>query len=102
VSVGNGHNPDYPTHAPSTVLPKKKRKHSVGVSPRHFTRRDGVINADVGPPGVTSVSAFRLIPGAAAAIAKLKVAGAAVCVVTNHTCVGRGLVGLYKLNTADP
>ena len=65
---------------------------SSSVRASHFTRRDGVVNVDVGSPGVTSVSAFRLIPGAAAAIAKLKVAGAWVCVVTNQTSVGKGLV----------
>lgn len=54
--------------------------------------RDGVINQDVGSPGVTTVDAFRLIPGAARSIARLKLAGASVCVVTNQTCVGKGLV----------
>lgn len=56
------------------------------------TTRDGVINVDVGSPGVTAVDEFRLEPGAAAAVARLKLAGASVCVVTNQTCVGKGLV----------
>ena len=47
---------------------------------------------DVGSPGVMRVEDFRLVPGAAAAVAKLKLAGASVCVVTNQTCVGKGLV----------
>jgi D-glycero-D-manno-heptose 1,7-bisphosphate phosphatase len=54
--------------------------------------RDGVINEDVGSPGVCRVDDFRLIPGAARAIARLKRAGSVVCVVTNQTCVGKGLV----------
>lgn len=41
---------------------------------------------------------FRLVPGAAAAIAKLKRAGATVCVVTNQTCVGKGLVTELELD----
>ena len=54
--------------------------------------RDGVVNVDVGSPGVTSAEDFRLEKGAAAALAKLKLAGASVCLVTNQTCVGKGLV----------
>jgi D-glycero-D-manno-heptose 1,7-bisphosphate phosphatase len=60
--------------------------------------RDGVINEDVGSPGVCHVDDFRLVPGAAAAIAKLKRAGATVCVVTNQTCVGKGLVTELELD----
>lgn len=54
--------------------------------------RDGVINTDVGSPGVLSVDDLTLIPGSATAVAKLKLAGASVCVVTNQTCVGKGLL----------
>ena len=60
--------------------------------------RDGVINEDVGSPGVCHVDDFRLVPGAAAAIAKLNRAGATVCVVTNQTCVGKGLVTELELD----
>jgi D-glycero-D-manno-heptose 1,7-bisphosphate phosphatase len=60
--------------------------------------RDGVINEDVGSPGVLSVDTFTLIPGAAAAIARLKLAGASVCVVTNQTCVGKGLISEVELS----
>jgi len=59
---------------------------------------DGVINEDVGSPGVLSVDTFTLIPGAAAAIARLKLAGASVCVVTNQTCVGKGLISEVELS----
>jgi len=54
--------------------------------------RDGVINADVGVPGVTDVKQFTLLPGAARAIGALNDAGATVCVVTNQTAVGKGLM----------
>jgi|TARA_B100001540_G_C15808377_1_gene643220 D-glycero-D-manno-heptose 1,7-bisphosphate phosphatase len=54
--------------------------------------RDGVINVDVGPPGVTDVEQFALIPGAARAVGALNDAGATVCVVTNQTAVGKGFM----------
>ena len=60
--------------------------------------RDGVINEDVGSPGVCRVDDFRLVAGAAAAIARLNRAGATVCVVTNQTCVGKGLVTELELD----
>lgn len=60
--------------------------------------RDGVINVDVGSPGVCSVENFRLINGAGESVAKLKRAGASVCVVTNQTCVGKGLLSTSGLN----
>ena len=37
--------------------------------------RDGVINEDVGSPGVTAVEQLRLVPGSAQAVAALKQAG---------------------------
>lgn len=54
--------------------------------------RDGVINEDVGSPGVLALHDLHLISGAANAIAELKISGAIVCVVTNQTCVGKGLL----------
>mmetsp|Transcript_34236 Transcript_34236/g.97057 ORF Transcript_34236/g.97057 Transcript_34236/m.97057 type:complete len:641 (+) Transcript_34236:160-2082(+) len=54
--------------------------------------RDGVINEDIGAPGVTRVEDFHLVPGAAKAIAALNKAGAHVCVVTNQSAVGKGLL----------
>ena len=47
---------------------------------------------DVGSPGVTDVKQFKLIPGSAAAIAALNAAGCHVCVVTNQSCIGKGLL----------
>jgi D-glycero-D-manno-heptose 1,7-bisphosphate phosphatase len=60
--------------------------------------RDGVINVDVGSPGVCSVENFRLINGAGESVAKLKRAGASVCVVTNQTSVGKGMLSTSGLN----
>lgn len=54
--------------------------------------RDGVINHDVGSPGVVRGDQFRLTPGAARAIGSLKRSGCNVVVVTNQSCVGKGLL----------
>ena len=54
--------------------------------------RDGVINHDVGVPGVTDVRDFELFPDAARAIRSLNDKGVGVCVVTNQTAVGKGLM----------
>lgn len=54
--------------------------------------RDGVINHDVGVPGVTDVRDFELLPDAARAIRSLNDKGVGVCVVTNQTAVGKGLM----------
>ena len=54
--------------------------------------RDGVINKDVGVPGVVDVDDFELLPEAARAIRSLNDAGVSVCVVTNQTAVGKGLL----------
>ncbi len=51
--------------------------------------RDGVINRDY-PMSVRDISDFFLIPGSAAAIARLNKAGVPVCVATNQAVVGRG------------
>lgn len=61
--------------------------------------RDGVINRDVGVPGVTNVDDFELIPGAARAIRALNDARVRVCVVTNQTAVGKGLLDEEYLNS---
>lgn len=47
---------------------------------------------DVGSPGVTDAADLRLIPGAATAIAALNASGAHVCIVTNQSAVGKGLL----------
>lgn len=53
--------------------------------------RDGVLNDDRAD-FVKNPGELHMIPGAAAAVAKLNAAGYNVAVVTNQSCVGRGLV----------
>lgn len=54
--------------------------------------RDGVINRDVGAPGVLDSSQLELTPNAGVAIGRLKRAGCKIAVVTNQSCVGKGLI----------
>jgi hypothetical protein len=54
--------------------------------------RDGVVNEDVGAPGVLRVSDFCLTPNAGISIGNLKRAGCIVVVVTNQSC-GASCVG---------
>mmetsp|Transcript_29252 Transcript_29252/g.32373 ORF Transcript_29252/g.32373 Transcript_29252/m.32373 type:complete len:226 (+) Transcript_29252:37-714(+) len=60
--------------------------------------RDGVLNEDVGSPGVISVSQFQLIGNAGTAIGKLRRRGSKVALITNQSCVGKGLISEQKLN----
>jgi 3'(2'), 5'-bisphosphate nucleotidase len=64
--------------------------------------RDGCINVDRGT-WIQSPELLRLLPGAAAAVAALNAAGITTAVVTNQSCVGRGLLswdGLDAVNAA--
>lgn len=54
--------------------------------------RDGVINQDVGSPGVVQSSQLKLTPNAGKAIGTLKRAGYKVAMITNQSCVGKGLI----------
>ena len=54
--------------------------------------RDGVINHDIGAPGIVHPDEFELLPGAAATIADLNRQGHATCVVTNQSAVRKGLM----------
>lgn len=54
--------------------------------------RDGVINEDVGAPGVICPSQLRLTTNAALAIGSLRRRGANVALITNQSCVGKGLL----------
>ncbi len=54
--------------------------------------RDGVINEDVGAPGVIKSSQLKLTPGAGVALGRLKRAGCKLALVTNQSCVGKGLL----------
>ena len=58
--------------------------------------RDGVINVDR-PDSVKSPDELALIPGSAAAIARLNAADIKVAVVTNQSVVGRGVIPLRQL-----
>jgi D-glycero-D-manno-heptose 1,7-bisphosphate phosphatase len=57
--------------------------------------RDGVLNEDVGPPGVLSPNELRLLPGAAAAVAAM--AGYTIALVTNQSCVDKGLLTVQQM-----
>ena len=59
--------------------------------------RDGVINVDR-PDSVKRVDELALIPGSAAAIARLNIAGIKVAVVTNQSVVGRGVISPRQLD----
>ena len=62
-----------------------------------FLDRDGVINRNR-KDYVKSREEFVLIPGAVEAIRRLNDAGIPVVVVTNQSCVGRGIITLEQLN----
>lgn len=53
--------------------------------------RDGVLNVDVGSPGVVDVANLRLLEGAAEAVASMKKAGHRTAMVTNQSCIRKGL-----------
>lgn len=54
--------------------------------------RDGVINHDVGAPGVLHPSQLILTNGAAKAISNFRNCGCKIAVITNQSCVGKGLI----------
>jgi D-glycero-D-manno-heptose 1,7-bisphosphate phosphatase len=57
--------------------------------------RDGTLNQDPGEIGwVTAPEDFHPIPGALEAVARLNAAGWPVCVVTNQSCIGRGVASV--------
>lgn len=53
--------------------------------------RDGVLNEDRSD-FVKSPDELVLIPGAAAAVGRLKAAGHQIAIVTNQSCIGRGII----------
>jgi D-glycero-D-manno-heptose 1,7-bisphosphate phosphatase len=59
--------------------------------------RDGVINEDVGAPGVLKTEDFVLTAGAGQGIGTLKRMGCIVVVITNQSCVGKGLIDEKQL-----
>ena len=60
--------------------------------------RDGVINSDVGSPGVLAPSQVEIVPGAAEAIHVLRGRGCRVSIVTNQNAVGKGRLVLSALH----
>lgn len=54
--------------------------------------RDGVINEDVGAPGVLHPSKLKLTPGAGLALGRLRRSGYKTALITNQSCVGKGLI----------
>jgi len=63
--------------------------------------RDGVVNEDVGSPGVVCKSQLTLTPNAAKAIGSLRRRGCKVVLVTNQSCVGKGLIPRQELDAIN-
>ena len=70
-------------------------------TPRPWTvllDRDGVLNRDVGSPGVVRAEQFELLPGVADAVRELKKDGHACVVVTNQNARQKGLLSATTLD----
>lgn len=61
--------------------------------------RDGVINQDVGPPGVIDPAQLKLTKDAGIALGKLRRNGYKCALITNQSCVGKGLITEQDLGT---
>lgn len=66
-----------------------------------FLDRDGTLNVSPGDGWVTDPGALRPIPGALAAVARLSRAGWPVAVVTNQSCVGRGVATAEQIERVN-
>ena len=62
--------------------------------------RDGVLNVDQGT-WITAPEQLRLSPGAAQAVAALNAAGHTLAVVSNQSCVGRGMISWATLRDVN-
>lgn len=62
--------------------------------------RDGVLNEDVGSPGVLCPSKLILTPNAGKSIGKIRrnLPECKIVIVTNQSCVGKKLIGIEKLH----
>ncbi len=78
-------------HAVAVAL-RERFARAPGATPAVFVDRDGVINR-LGPDGgyVTRWEHFEFLPGALEALAVLRERGCRVVVVTNQSCIGRGV-----------
>lgn len=54
--------------------------------------RDGVVNEDVGAPGVIDSCQLLLTPNAGRALGRLRRRGCHVSLITNQSCVGKGII----------
>jgi len=72
---------------------KKEEEKGKGEMHLWLLDRDGVINEDVGSPGVVDVDRFKFIPLVKEALWKVRRRGKAkLVIVTNQTCVGKELI----------
>ena len=60
--------------------------------------RDGVVNEDVGAPGVIDPRQLQLTPDAGKSIAHLRRRGCHVSLITNQSCVGKGIISERELD----
>jgi len=60
--------------------------------------RDGVLNQDIGSPGVLQPSQLKLTHRAARAVGDLRRAGCDIALVTNQSCIGKGLINQAELD----
>jgi D-glycero-D-manno-heptose 1,7-bisphosphate phosphatase len=78
-----------------TTIDAGRRRHLSGTAASRravFLDRDGVINENLDGAYVETWQAFRFLPGALEAVAKLRAAGWTVVVVTNQAGVGKGVM----------
>ena len=80
-----------PTPATSTAVPPPCIPRLV------LLDRDGVVNADVGAPGVIDPRQLQLTSNAGRAIGRLRRRGCHVSLVTNQSCVGKGIISEREL-----
>lgn len=86
-------------HGRNVQLDELARGNVAPEEPRIFLLdRDGVINVDVGAPGVVAVEQFELLPGVVSAIRQLNQAGHRVAVVTNQTAISKGYLSRQGLD----
>lgn len=69
------------------------------VSPAVFLDRDGVINEHIAAGYVLQHADFRWLPGVVAALRRVSLIGRPIFVVTNQSCVNRGLLDVETLQS---